>query len=261
MNTTQPPHRPRKKFWEKMAKKYPLPFDKKHLKQTQEVISMAEQRGVRIDGASILDVGCGTGVYTLPLAQRASRTTGLDFSEEMILRFEKEQLDNGIENSSAVRTPWNDAAVSEHNWEKGFDIVWAAMTPALRSPEDVARMNRCARNWCVYIGWGGVRKNPFLAEVFQAHDQTFGPPPGAESVQTHLAAMGIDTEIEFFRSRWEWEGTEDEAVAHAEGFLRAQTDAEPNPDLIREITGRFSKDGTVRHRTEVEKGLIVWQVQ
>ncbi|MCI5142477.1 MAG: hypothetical protein D3909_12320, partial [Candidatus Electrothrix sp. ATG1] len=105
----------------------------------------------------------------------------------------------------------------------------------------------------------GVRENPFLEEVFQAHGQTFGPPPGAKNVQAHLAAMGITTEIELFRSHWERESTEEEAVAHAEGMLLAQTEAEPNIELIREVTARFSTNGTVQHRTEVEKGMMTWQ--
>lgn len=247
-----------KQFWEKMAAKYPLPFAEKSLTKTREIISKAEQRGVQLNGASLLDIGCGTGVYTLPLAQRAAKVVGLDLSEEMARRFEQERQAHGIDNASVIQMPWSDAAVSKHGLEKAFDIVWAAMTPAVRSPEDVARMNRCARKWCVYIGWGGVREDPFLAEVFQAHGQVFGPPPGAKAVQRHLAAMGIAAEIELFRSHWDWEGTEDEAVAHGEGFLLAQTEAEPNLELIREIAARFSKDGAVRHRTEVEKGLMVW---
>jgi SAM-dependent methyltransferase len=255
MNTAEK----QKKFWEKMAEKYPLPFDKKHLNKTQKIIKMAEDRGVQLDGATILDIGCGTGVYTLPLAQRAAQVTGLDLSAEMILRFEKEQQEHDIENAAVIQMPWSDAAVSEHQLENAFDIVWAAMTPAVRSPEDVARMNRCARNWCVYIGWGGVRDNPFLQEVFQAHDQTFGPPPGAKAVQKHLAAMGISTELELFRDHWEWQGTEEEAVTHAEGMLRTQSEAEPNLDLIREIAARFSTNGTVTHRTDVEKGIMTWQ--
>ncbi|WPD23360.1 MAG: class I SAM-dependent methyltransferase [Candidatus Electrothrix scaldis] len=246
-------------FWEKMAEKYPLPFDKKHLNKTQKIIKMAEDRGVQLDGATILDIGCGTGVYTLPLAQRAAHVTGLDLSAEMILRFKKEQVEQGISNADVIQMPWRDAAVSKHQLEKAFDIVWVAMTPAVRSPEDVARLNRCARNWCVYIGWGGVRANSFLQAVFQAHDQTFGPPPGARNVQRHLAAMGINAELELFRDHWEWEGTEEEAAAHAEGMLRMQTEAEPNLDLIREITARFSTNGRVTHRTDVKKGLMVWQ--
>lgn len=220
---------------------------------------MAEQRGVQIDGATILDVGCGTGVYSLPLAQRAAQVTGLDLSEAMARRFEKEQAEHGIDNAAVIRMPWSDAAVSKHRMENGFDIVWAAMTPALRSQEDVARMNRCARDWCVYIGWGGVRENPFLAEVFQAHGQVFGPPPGAKAVQAHLSTMGISAELELFRDHWEWKGTEDEAMTHAEGMLRMQSKAEPNPDLIREVAARFSTDGTVTHLTEVEKGFMTWR--
>ncbi|MCI5141819.1 MAG: methyltransferase domain-containing protein, partial [Candidatus Electrothrix sp. ATG1] len=72
-----------------MAEKYPLPFDEKNLAKTQKVIGKAEQRGVQIDGATILDVGCGTGVFSLPLAQRAARSPGLDLSAEMARRFEK----------------------------------------------------------------------------------------------------------------------------------------------------------------------------
>lgn len=248
-----------KKFWEKMAEKYPLPFEEKHLAKTKRIISMAEQRGVRIDGAAILDVGCGTGVYSLPLAQQAANVVGLDLSEEMARRFAAQQQEQSIENASVIQSPWNDTAVAEHGWDKAFDIVWAAMTPAVRSPEDLARMHRCARTWCVYIGWGGLRRNPFLEEVYQAHGQVFGPPPGAKAVQAHLSAMGIAAEIELIHDHWDWEGTEEEAAAHAEGFLHAQTEAEPQPELIREIIARFSTDGMVRCRSEVEKGLIVWQ--
>jgi SAM-dependent methyltransferase len=250
-----------KKFWEKMAEKYPLPFAEKSLTQTQKVIGMAEQRGVQIDGTALLDVGCGTGVYSLPLAQRAARVVGLDLSVEMARRFEEERDAHGIKNATVIQMPWSDTAVSEHRLEKAFDIVWAAMTPAVRSPEDVARLNRCARDWCVYLGWGGLRENPFLAEVFQAHGHIFGPPPGAKAVQNHLASMGIRADLELFYSEWEWEGTEEEAIAHAEGFLLAQTEAEPNLELIQEITARFSKDGMVRHHTAVEKGLLVWPVK
>jgi hypothetical protein len=71
--------------------------------------------------------------------------------------------------------------------------------------------------------------------------------------------MGISAELELFRDHWEWQGTEEEAVAHAEGMLRTQSETEPNLELIREITARFSKDGTVTHRTDVEKGIMTWQ--
>ncbi|WP_420208765.1 class I SAM-dependent methyltransferase [Candidatus Electronema sp. JC] len=249
-----------KKFWEKMAERYPAPFSEESLEKTGKVISMAEQRGVRIDGAAVLDIGCGTGIYTLPLAKRAARVTGLDLSEGMLLRLEAERQQHGLENVTTVQGPWSDEAVAKHGLEKAFDIVWAAMTPAVRTVEDVARMNRCSRRWCVYSGWGELRRNPLMEAAFQAHGLNFGPPPGAKAVQAALAGMGIRVAIETVRRTWDWEGTVEEAFEHVEGFIESQSDVEPQPELIREVIARFTaEDGKVRHQTEMEMGMMVWE--
>ncbi len=36
------------------------------------------------EGRYILDVGCGSGIYAVELAERGARVVGVDFSEEMI---------------------------------------------------------------------------------------------------------------------------------------------------------------------------------
>jgi SAM-dependent methyltransferase len=250
-----------KLFWERMVASYPAPFDAEHVQRVQEIMALAAQQGIHPEGKTILDIGCGTGVYTLPLAQRALQVVGLDFSEGMIRRFEEERNQHGIENARAIHAPWTDAVVEEHGLEKAFDLVWAAMTPAIRTKEDVERMNRCSRHSCVSIAWGGKRSNPLMEEVFQAHDLTFGPPPGAQAVQAALAGLGIHAEIIPIDSHWDWEGTEEEAIHHLEGFLLSQSDdVEPKLDCIKEIIVRHSKDGKIQHRTEVEMGMLVWQL-
>jgi SAM-dependent methyltransferase len=246
-------------FWEQMADKYPLPFDAKSLSDTNRIIGLAETRGVRIDGTAILDIGCGTGMYSLPLARRAARVVGLDYSDGMLARFEKERLAHGIDNAVAIQASWKDADVVTLGLEKDFDVVWASMTPAVRDADDLARMNRCARKWCVYIGWGKVRRNPLLEEVFQAHDLTFGPPPGAGAIQTILKRQGIDTEMDLIETHWDWQGSEVEARAHAAGFVEAQGNIAPDEEEIREIVARYKENGPVRHRTEVEMGVLVWR--
>ena len=59
-----------KDFWEMKARKYPLPFDRESLRKTEKVIALVKSKGVEISGADLLDIGCGTGIYTLPLAGR-----------------------------------------------------------------------------------------------------------------------------------------------------------------------------------------------
>jgi SAM-dependent methyltransferase len=248
-------------FWERMVESYPAPFDAEHLLRVQEIIALAEQQGIVPEGKVILDIGCGTGVYSLPLAQRAVKVVGLDFSEGMIRRFEEECRQHGIANARSIHSPWTDAAVEAHGLEKAFDLVWAAMTPAIRTKEDVERMNRCSRHSCVAIAWGGKRINTLMEEVFQAHDLAFGPPPGAKAVQAGLAELGIQAEILPIDSHWDWEGSEEEALLHVEGFLMSQAeDVEPKVDQIKEILARYTEDGRVQHRTEVEMGMLVWYV-
>jgi SAM-dependent methyltransferase len=106
-----------KDFWNRMAEHYPLPFDEKVLADTDRVIALARKRGVKIAGRTVLDIGCGTGIYALPLAREAAAVTGLDDSRQMITRF-KGEIDNaGLRNVQVVKASWKDIDFFETSWE------------------------------------------------------------------------------------------------------------------------------------------------
>lgn len=246
-------------FWERMADHYPSPFDKKSLADIDMVINLVEARGVKIDGATILDIACGNGIYALPLARRVDRVIGLDFSPGMLARLEKIRVEHGIENISTIQASWKDIDIAALGMEKSFDIVWTSMTPAVRDPEDILKMRRCARHWCVYIGWGKVRKNELLEEVFRAHGLSFGPPPGTAAVQAILKTQGIETEMDTFDTFWDWEGSAGEAFDHVSDFLEVQSGKPAQPEIVRSILDRYCVNGRVKHRTRVEMGILAWR--
>ncbi len=246
-------------FWQRMADRYPSPFDAKSLADIDKVINLVEARGLQIDGATVLDIACGNGMYSLPLARRADWVTGLDFSTGMLARLEKIRAEHGIENISTIQASWKDVDIAALRMEKSFDIVWTSMTPAVREADDIVKMRRCAKDWCVYIGWGKVRRNEFLAEVFQAHDLSFGPPPGAAAVQAILKTQGIESEMDTIDTFWDWEGSKDEAFDHASGFLEVQSANSAQPEIVRSIVDRYCVNGRVKHRTTVEMGILAWR--
>jgi SAM-dependent methyltransferase len=246
-------------FWERMADRYPSPFDDKSLTDTGKVIDLVEARGAKIDGAAILDIGCGNGMYSLPLARRAAWVTGLDFSAGMLARLEQMRAKYGITNVSTMQSSWKEADIVALNLESSFDIVWTSMTPAVREAEDIIKMRRCAKGWCVYIGWGKVRKNELLEEVFRTHGHSFGPPPGTAAVQSILKTQGIATEMDLLKTYWDWEGSLDEAINHVTDFFEVQSGKTAQPEIIRSIVRRFSEKKRVKHRTEVEMGILVWR--
>jgi SAM-dependent methyltransferase len=60
-------------------------------------------------GGSVLDVGCGAGAASLPLAPKASRLIGVDGSSEMLEEFDLRAAGAGVA-STAVEGRWPDVA-------------------------------------------------------------------------------------------------------------------------------------------------------
>ena len=103
---------------------------------------------LEVDGRSVIDVGSGPGMLTLPMARRARRVTAVEPSERMIdlLRGHLEQ--EGLENVDIVNDRWEDVEGLEQH-----DVVVASLSllmldlrAALERMDALARMR-------VYLIW------------------------------------------------------------------------------------------------------------
>lgn len=247
-----------KAFWEFKAKSYPLPFDEKSLATTMRVIQIIKNRGVNFSGSKILDIGCGTGTYTLPLAREAALVIGLDSSKTMLTRLMDEKNRHGIENVDTVNAAWKDVDISVFKFNKGFDIVLTSMSMAVKDEEDLKKMEDCSKRWCVYIGWGSKRQNQLMEEVFAAHGLKYEPPRGAKQIYDILKKNGRKPSIDFIETSWSWRGTLDEAIEDVAKHIEVHGGF-PRIDEIKSILTCHLIDGTIQHTTYVEEGIIVWE--
>ncbi|MBF0496074.1 MAG: class I SAM-dependent methyltransferase [Deltaproteobacteria bacterium] len=245
-------------FWNRKADRYPLPFDDTVMNQTAEIVSRIKAMGGTVKGKQLLDIGCGTGVYTLPLAAEAQHVMGLDISETMLARLKCEVDNRHIYNVDVIKADWSDLDIETLGLVSAFDVVWAAMTPALRGQDNLLKMDRCSREWCVYIGWGRIRENELMEKVFQAHGLSLQPPPGAFAAHALLEKQGRRPQFEVIDTEWEWTGTIDEAVDDMTAHLE-RLGASVQPDVVQKIVGAWSVNGEVRHITRAEQGIVVWR--
>ena len=247
-------------FWERMAKSYPLPFDDKTLADTRRILSLVKSKGVEFGNTNVLDIGCGTGIYTLPLACEAAMVNGIDDSETMIARMAGVIASGKIRNVQTIKAAWKDIDIFSHGFEKAFDIVWIAMSPAVQTVQDFMRMEKCARKWCVYIGWGRKRKNALMEEAFRLHDLNYGPPPGVAAAYKILEHSGRNPSQDYFETSWDWKGPEKDALEDIACFIEMQG-GKPNRELIEKTLSHHERDGLICHTTEVEEGILVWKVE
>lgn len=94
----------------------------------------------------VLDVGAGTGNYTLPLAAAAKEVTALDVSEESLTVLAKRAKKTGLNNIILERKPWEEFSPGQP-----FDLTFSAMCTAICSTEELERMEKMTRRTCAIV--------------------------------------------------------------------------------------------------------------
>ncbi|HAH31504.1 MAG TPA: hypothetical protein DCL44_04220 [Elusimicrobia bacterium] len=245
-----------KVFWERKAGHYPLPFDRKTAARTARIVRLLESMGVDFHSRSLLDIGCGTGIYGLFLAGRASRVLGVDSSQTMLRKFRSQAEAGRLKHAVCQNATWRNFRLKPG--EPRFDIALASMSMAVRSRADILRMEKAAGEYCVYIGWAGKRDNTFMERIFTAHGLAYAAPEGGGKIVKILKRLKRKAKIKFTADSWVQRSTYKEALTGAIAHLKLN-----NVPVRREWLEKFIKaevrKGHVAHKTLARKVLIVWK--
>ena len=120
--------------------------------------------------SSVLDIGCGSGIYSFALAKRAKHVVGIDISSKMIEAANDRKEELGIENVQFIHDDF-----LAHAFTERFDVVIAHMTPAMRDGEGFRKMlaltkrfgftarptpqrQYCRRHSAAYLSWSEASK-------------------------------------------------------------------------------------------------------
>jgi SAM-dependent methyltransferase len=166
----------------------------------------------------VLDVGCGTGALTVPLAPLVGRITALDISSAMLDSLRTACRHQNIRNVHTVRASWTD------DWRK-LDIEPHEVVIASRSliVPDLTRaidtLNRFALHR-VYISVP-VGDGPLDPALFQAIGRPWRRGPDYIYVYNLLYQMGIHANLAFITYR----------------------EDKPYPDLMAAMTGLKNRTG------------------
>jgi SAM-dependent methyltransferase len=93
---------------------------------------------------SVLDIGCGPGTITIPLARKVKTVTGLDVSSEMLKHLKINADNSGVNNISFINSSWQDAFKEKKVAD--YDVVVASrslmsgdMKEAISNIDSIAR--------------------------------------------------------------------------------------------------------------------------
>ncbi|EDP6837070.1 class I SAM-dependent methyltransferase [Campylobacter lari] len=192
-------------LWNKKAKSYA-----RYNPNLNEIQKATFAKLGSLQGKSVIDIGCGSGVWTLHLAQKAKSVLGVDSSSTMLEILQEDAKTHAISN---IKTLNLDFENFYKNNNIKFDLAFLSMSPALQNEKDYkAFLNLAYKK--VYLGWASRRKSSFLDPVFEyfsTHFKGFYE----EDLQGFLNAQNIPYEVEIFNETRVVKRDKDSAMENA----------------------------------------------
>ncbi|MDK2974510.1 MAG: hypothetical protein PWP08_881 [Methanofollis sp.] len=142
-------------------------------------------------GSTVLDIGAGTGAFTLPLARTAASVVALDPSSYHLGVLRQKAASAGIANLRYVEAVWGEAAASAVGPADYAVAAYSMIDPDLRG--FLAAMIRCAKKG-VFLVYRAGDPDPLNAFVRGEHR-----PIDYLYIERMLGAMGYEPDVAFFR--------------------------------------------------------------
>lgn len=197
-------------------------------------------------GASVLDIGAGTGAWSMLLAQYARLVTAVDPSPAMIEVLEENLAVEGIGNVQIVRGTWPDVAVEPHD----MTLCSHAMYGSPDLPAFVRRMMEVTRRTCFLVlrapTADGVMAEAAMQVRGQPHDS-----PNFQVAYNALLQMGILANVLMEDSGF-WPPWISDSLEEARGDIKRRLGLDEGSEYDASLAG------LLRRRLTYQDGRYVW---
>ncbi|MBX1797795.1 class I SAM-dependent methyltransferase [Campylobacter jejuni] len=156
-------------LWDKKAKTYARYQNTLNTIQKQ-TFEYLQNLKISFRNKSIIDIGCGTGVWTLHLAKEAKEILALDSANTMLEILQEDAKKPNLDNIKCENLSFE--TWMQNNPNVKFDLAFLSMSPALQNEKDYTNFLNLAKIK-IYLGWADYRKSDFLDPIFKYFNTEF----------------------------------------------------------------------------------------
>ena len=208
---------------------------------------------------SVLDLGCGEGSITLPLARKVRKVTGVDSSVKMLELLNERADDEGIDNVETILKPLEDITYDEVG---PHDVVLASrsLNGIIPIKETLAEINRIARKY-VFITLFGPENWKIEGEFNEYIGRENKHFPGHNYLFNILFNMGIYANVERLdiKAFREYD-TIEEAMDNGKFRLDLLSDDEKDKlrQYLSEILSENPETGKLYNKKDKADWILIW---
>lgn len=242
-----------KRFWNRRSRTFPR-YTPGEDQFEAGLLRLIGEQGVSFEGRSVLDVGCGCGMYTIRLAQAAARVTALDISEEMLGILKRDAAAEGLSNLEYVNADWLDFAAPEP-----YDLVFCSMTPALSTEEGRAKALALTRERLVFIGNFGLMCSEVMADLYEQYGLVPRAFNSGPEMRAWLDGRGLEYFYRPIQGEWRQLWSKPELVEL--GLIALENHGlDPDPLRVADQIEKYRVEGDqYQEKTPYHLELIIWR--
>lgn len=252
-------------YYNQFAPKYDqLHAPVKRTQRVQQVLDILQHEGFLTPAADVLDIGCGSGNYSLPFAEICASVTAIDGASEMCRQLKNKVGQLGLKNIDVKQNLWEELDLKKEGMYKQYNLAFASMTEAVSDYKTLEAMNGASKENCCLVFWAGTVVNEVRTELWEMIFNKPDPGYGTTSVIypfNLLYSLGYYPAIRFINTAWTSEETTAKAIESLARFFWLYTDISPGiTDIITRYVNDNAVNGTLLQKTEATLGIVTWKV-
>ena len=144
---------------------------------------------------TVLDIGCGSGIITIPLAQKARKVTALDISRKMLQLLEENAVEECLTNINPVNRRLEDVLLTRDIEPHDVVVASRSLNGVYNIKQMLEEINKIAKKY-VYITLWGANNIKFGNEISKIIGREFHEHPTYIYAYNILYELGIYANIE-----------------------------------------------------------------
>lgn len=226
----------------------------RHSKQISRILQDAD---VLQKGGTILDLGCGTGRYSLAFAECGAKVTAVDMENDSLNVLANRAHANSLADIETVQAMWE-----LYDPDAQFDVVFSSMCPAICDYKELLRFEGMAKRYgcLIAVACGSYdRHRKILMQELQIQP-TGGMTTEAIWYYNILYLMGRQPNVRTFAQQYEYQTPLEKLIEqnkiYFEIFGIRPEESEPK---LRSYYEAHVVDGMIVDESHINTQLIWWK--
>lgn len=240
-------------------------FSKKSIPtfKDNEFMKLLKQNDMLKKDGSCLDIGCGTGRYTIALFKEFKNLVGIDIADGMIEKANIIAKEKSAENINFVCSQWDNVDLNSLNNGEKFDLVFAHMTPAINSLSSFKKIIDASKGYCV-MSKPTKRVDVVMDKIVEKLDVkgfSFSAEDDILNAFNYLWINGYKPQFHYEINNYKTTMLVENAVEMYESRIKQYKDlSDKDKSILREIVCSFSNGDEFNQDMQMQVTTIYWHV-